>query len=321
MRMPSRGTASGGVGRLVACGVIFVLLAPAGLVALPVAALLAVSRPGGRAERVTLAVAAAVAAAWLLTPGDLADQTLRAAAVFAAAVFLVLTLRTGASVTHRALAALAGAVIGVVALSASLGSSWGALRWTVAQRTGLAARTMIGWLWSSTAGPATPGDLRVVADLEAWLAATVQLMAEFFPAIAALELLAGLALAVAIYHRVARAPLGRPPGRFRDFRFSEHLGWAAVLPLLVLLVPKLAAAKAAAGNLLAVIAVVYALRGAAVAASGVAAAGLGGPALVIGTALLFVFLLPVVAAGSILLGVVDAGLDLRRRWATPSVGE
>ncbi|MBI2614929.1 MAG: DUF2232 domain-containing protein [Gemmatimonadetes bacterium] len=116
---------------------------------------------------------------------------------------------------------------------------------------------------------------------------------------------------------MCRSPTGVPPGRFREFRFSEHLGWVGAVALLVMLVPRLAAAKVAAINLLLVSGLLYAVRGAAVTAFGIALLGGAG----CGTAALFgllaLFVLPAVVAGAIVLGVIDAGMDLRKRWATP----
>jgi hypothetical protein len=48
---------------------------------------------------------------------------------------------------------------------------------------------------------------------------------------------------------------------------------------------------------------------------GLTAAGGAGVGTAVLAALAVVFILPAVVAGAIVLGVVDAGLDLRRRWA------
>jgi len=61
--------------------------------------------------------------------------------------------------------------------------------------------------------------------------------------------------------------------------------------------------------------VLYAVRGAAVATFGLAAAGGTGFGTIALIALAVLFILPAMAAGAIVLGVVDAGLDLRRRWS------
>jgi Sec-independent protein secretion pathway component TatC len=59
------------------------------------------------------------------------------------------------------------------------------------------------------------------------------------------------------------------------------------------------------------------LRGSAVVVFGLALTG--GPGLITTGIMAFsvVFMLPIVLTGTILLGVVDTGLDLRRRWSTP----
>ncbi len=87
-----------------------------------------------------------------------------------------------------------------------------------------------------------------------------------------------------------------------------------MLPLIAILVPKLVAAKAAAANLLLLGAVLYALRGAAVAVFALHALGGGGFFLRLFLMVILVLMLPFVLGGAILLGVLDGGLDLRRRW-------
>ncbi len=312
---PSGQAPQGGLGRLVAGTIALALVAPVAVVALPLAVLLAVTPQRTRAELVTTGIASGFSAWWLLAPGQLPDQMLRAAAVLTTAGFVVFTVRTGLPFMYRALVSLAGAMVGVSALLLTLGTSWGELRWWVASRSGLAARSLMGMLWSrvsiteavDTASPA-------LTQLEESLGTMIQLTADFLPALTALELLAGLGLATAIYHRVARQPRGQPLGRFRDFRFSEHLGWALVLPLIAILVPKLVAAKAAAANLLLLGAALYALRGAAVAVFALHALGTGGFFLRLFLMVILVLMLPFVVGGAILLGVLDGGLDLRRRW-------
>ncbi len=270
-------------------------------------------------------VAAGYSAWWLLAPGELPDQLVRASAVLTTAVFVGMTLRTRVPFTHRGLLAIAAAAAGTGALMVALGSSWGELRWWVAHRTGLAARSLIGRLWSvappETGGAATQTPQPTLEQLEALFQGVVRFLADFFPAVTGLELLVGLTLAAAIYYRIARRPRGVPPQRLRHFRFSEHFGWAVAVPLVVLLVPALAAAKAAAANVLLITGTLYILRGAAVAAFGLHMLGGGGALLTVLIAVAVVVLLPLVLGGAMVLGVLDAGLDLRRRWATPPASE
>ncbi len=225
----------------------------------------------------------------------------------------MMTGHTRLSFTSRGLLAVASAAIGIGLLMALVGSSLGELSWWVEHRMSVTARLLMGSVWGAGG---TGGE-----QFEALFASVVRLTATFFPALTGLEILAGLGIATGIYHRVALRPQGRPLERFRAFRFSEHLGWAMVIPLVVVVVPKLAAAKAAAANILLVTATLYVLRGAAVAASGLHLVGGGGLFLWVLVAVATLLMLPVVLAGAILLGVLDAGLDFRRRWSTPSAGK
>jgi hypothetical protein len=293
--------------------VVFALLAPIGLAALPLAALLAVSRPATIREWAVLGTAGGFAVAWLLGAGSLPDQAARAAAVLATAGFTLATVRTRWAFTHRALLALAVQAAGVTLLLGIVGSSWGEMVWWVEHDLSMALRAPVAAAWSLV-GSADTGSW-LASQFEDGIGSSIRVVSDLYPTVTAVQLLAGLALATAVYQRVAAHPRGRPMGRLRDFRFSEHLGWLAVLPLVALIVPRLAAAKFAAQNLVAVAAALYALRGVAVAVVGVELLGAGGGVLALVSVLVGILLLPVVLGGAILLGVLDAGLDLRRRWA------
>jgi hypothetical protein len=315
----SEGTRQGGVWRLTVAALLFATVAPVASAAVPLAGLLAVSRPRRTAELVVGAVSAGFGMWWLLQPGQLPEQLLRAAVLFTTIIFVIVSVRSPLALTNRALIAVVGALAGVAVLLTVLGSSWGELRWWVEHQAGLEARVMIAWL--GLLGGASPEGAPGIADQVAdWFAASVPMTANYFPAVTALQLLVGLALAAAVYYRVARNPVGKPPATFRLFRFTEHLGWAAVVPLALVLIPKLAAVKLTAMNLLVVTAALYALRGAAVATFGLAAVGAGGFLLWTLLTVVFILILPVVVGGAIVLGVLDAGVDFRRRWMTPRVG-
>jgi len=314
----------GGLGRLLPAWVVLAVFAPPGVAAIPLAGLLLASHPRTGRELLVMGVAGGGGIWWLLQAGELPDQFLRAAVVIAAAALVALTILTRATYSHRTVLAAAIALVATSALLLALGSSWEAVRWWVEYRAGLTARAFVGQ--AAALMPATPGGHggpltltgSQLADLEAWFDAFTRTLGEFAPALLALQLLAGFAVAGATYRRIAATPVGVLPGRFRDFRFSEHLGWAAVVPLVVVVLPWLAAAKLAAANLLAVAAVLYAVRGMAVAAFGLGVAGVGGFFLWAALIAIFILMLPFVVGGAILLGVLDAGLNLRRRWTTPA---
>ncbi len=313
--MPSERPRERGLGRVAFASLAFAAFAPVGLCLVPLGALLVASRPRTRSEILTAALIGGLALLWLLEPGEPPDQLARAVAVIGGATFALATFYSRSSVTHRALLALTTSATAMVLLFPVLGWSWSAVHWWVEHRTGFAVRLALGQLGASRT-PAGPAPL---PELERWFESGVRVLADQYAAVLAIQLLAGLGLAAAIYYRARRDPRGTPPGPFRDFRFSEHLGWVGAVALLVVLIPRLAAAKGAALNLLVVTGVLYALRGAAVTAFGIALLGGAGCGTAALFALLTLFILPAVVAGAIVLGVVDAGIDLRRRWATPRV--
>jgi hypothetical protein len=294
--------------------ILFSAVAPLGMVAVPLAALLLLSRPASRGEGFALLVAAGFGLWWLASQGTVADQVVRAATLIGAVTFALATRYTRGTVTHRVLLSVLAAACGLAVWFLLAGWSWGAVSWWVERRASFGARLVLGRVWnpeeSATMPP--PGAPR---DLALWLEEGIRVLADNYAAIAALQLMAGLVLALFLYRRISRAPWGLPPGRFRDFRFTEHLGWVGVVSLAVVLVPKLAAAKVAAVNLLIVTGVLYALRGAAVTVFGLGLLGGMGSFAAALLGLAVVFLLPLVAAGAIVLGVIDASFDLRSRLA------
>jgi hypothetical protein len=292
--------------------VLLVLFAPVGLAAL--AALLVLSPPLRIGSAILAVVAGGVSLGWITQPGVLPDQVLRAGIVIAVAVFVPATFYTRSHLSHRVLLASATAAVGVVLLLGTFGRSWQELQWWVEQRVGYAMRVFTSVVLGREGDGAVDS-----AQLAEFTNSFVRFMADFSPALAALQIMAGLALASAIYYRLATKPRGIPPGQFRDFKFTEHLGWAAIAMLVVVLVPKLAAAKLGAMNVLLVFGSLFALRGAAVATVGFHALGGGCLNAFLSVAVAFL-LLPLALIGAILLGIVDMRFDLRRRWATPPAG-
>ncbi len=252
--------------------------------------------------------------AWLGQSGMLPEQVLRAGIVVAVAVFVPVTFYTRASLGHRVILASATAATSVITLLAASGRSLRELQWWVEHRVGYAMRVLTG----AFAGGDGARDIDKV-QLADFTDTFLRFMADYNPALAAVQIMAGLALASVIYYQLAAKPRGVPPGRFRDFRFTEHLGWAAIAMLVVVLVPKLAAAKLGAMNVLLVLGSLFALRGVAVATVVFYAIGGGWLHAVLALALAFL-LLPAALIGAILLGVVDTRFDLRKRWESPRAG-
>ena len=301
---------------VVASGIGFAILAPPGLLTLPLAALILFSQ---QRFRLTAALAGGISLWWLAQFGDPPDQVVRATAVIGTAVFIMTLAYTNWSLVHRSLIAMVAATIGVAALATVSRMSWSEIRWWVETRIGFSTQITLGWLSTSNqadGGAGGSGDAMLI-QFEDWSQVAVPLMADFFPATTAIQMLAGFALASVWVRRMD--PARHTLGRFRDFRFSEHLGWATVVALAIVLMTRLVAIKLLAANVLIVTGVLYALRGAAVMSFALAISG--GPGLFTTAMILFaiVFMLPVVLAGTILLGVVDTGLDLRQRWSTPRV--
>ncbi len=136
------------------------------------------------------------------------------------------------------------------------------------------------------------------------------LAAPLYPALLALEALAGLALAWALYHRLSRVRLGAPLAPLKQFAFNDQLGWAMVVGITLLLVPSLQALSTVGWNLVVFFGTLYALRGYGIYAwlvSRRAAAA----SLVVAIALFPLSLVTVPAALG--LGLSDTVFDWRRR--------
>ncbi len=302
-------------GRLVLAAIVLSLAGLTPFFAVPLAVLVLASGPRTRPELFIGALAGGLGLAWLMDSGTPPDQLVRAAVLVGSAAFVLASRFTRWSVTHRALLAIGVAGTVILSLFVLFGWTWEEVAWWVRYRTGYETTLRFGPLRG--AGGEHPA---FSEQLDNWIALSAEFAMQCFPALLAIQMLVGFGLATAIYHRVSSHPVGRAPGRFRHFRFSEHLGWAAAIPLLVVLLPKLAAGKVAAANMLLVIGSLYALRGVAVAAFGATLAG-NTPLttlLLVGAA---VFMLPVMLGAAVLLGVLDAGLDLRRRWSKPPVSK
>jgi Predicted membrane protein (DUF2232) len=284
------------------------LFAPPVLVFGPLAGLLLLARPRALREWLWLLATAAWSALWLYQSGDLAGQFARAAAVLLTGTYLALTVWRPSPNFSRVLLASAIAGVALLLWTWNLGVGWSELQRAVERDLWSYNRELI-MRW----GQAAPGTAS--AAVLAQMSAVVRTVAAFFPALLTLAAIAGLSLAWAWHHRIARRPLGPPLPGFTAFGFSDQLVWGWVVGLALCLLPLPPGWSAAGANLLMVLAVLYAVRGLAV----FAVRSRQVPIPVIATlTLVAMFLLPFVVGGLTLLGLADTWLDFRRRLSAPA---
>ncbi|MGZ3500861.1 MAG: DUF2232 domain-containing protein, partial [Gemmatimonadaceae bacterium] len=143
---------------------------------------------------------------------------------------------------------------------------------------------------------------------EAVIRALPEHAAGLLPALLALESLATLALAWAIFQRLSSGRIGPPLSPLTEFRFNDQLVWGVAVGATLCLLPTFADGRSAGFNLLAFFGTLYLLRG-----LGVLAWITKGRYLVLGILSLippFGMMLGVLALA---LGLGDTWLDLRRR--------
>lgn len=95
--------------------------------------------------------------------------------------------------------------------------------------------------------------------------ATAKPLTAVVPALLVLETLAALALAWALWHRLARTRLGPPLAPLAQFRFNDQLVWGLVVGATLVLLPSLDGWRGAGVNLVVVFGALFALRGLGVA--------------------------------------------------------
>ena len=283
----------------------FLLTAPAAFVLLPLALLLAASRPARLATWLWTLGGAAWAGLWLAVPGLLAEQVMKGWIVVATGAFLLLILRGG----RRAVDA---------ALTATLVASLATLTWM--RLFGVSFDSVIAdalrGLWAAyrqlgDAAPALRPQLAQYSD-------SATAAAAIFPGAVMLTGVTGLLLAWRWYHWLADRPGGEPPGPFTEFRFSDHFIWLMVLGLagtVAQLAGRMSDAATWPVNLMVLFGGMYIARGYAVARSLMArwgsGAGLPWP-LLLATVVFVLFLLPFALAALLGLGLADTWLDFRR---------
>jgi len=279
---------------------------------MPLAVYLLAQRPARR-DAVVAALLGAAAWATLAGPADPFASLERAwLALLAGALGVVMVNRPGRPFVPAALTALGLAAGAASVLVWVTPLTWGEVAWRVSRHFGYQARLVLGQM-AAAADAAGGGLTGVVGTLERTVETGIRLASAIFPALLLLQSFAALAVAWALYQRLARAPLGSSVGRLRAFRFDDNLIWGVVLALVALLVPRLAGLATLGGNLAVFFGGLYAVRGLAVAAAMAATAGIDGVLAAVGATLVVLFLPPVAALAALALGVTDTWVDWRRR--------
>lgn len=279
---------------------------------MPLAVYLLAQRP---ARRDFTVAALLLVAAWATQAGPsdpFGALELAWLALLAGALTVVMSLRPGRPFVPAALATLGLAAAGALVLTWATALTWGEVAWRVSHHFGYQARLILGQM-SAAADAAGGGAGSLVDTLERTIETGIRLASAVFPALLLLQSLAALALAWALYQRVAREPLGATLGSLRAFRFDDNLIWGVVLALIALLVPRIAGLSTLGGNLAVFFGGLYVLRGLAVAAAMAASAGIEGFLAAAGATLVVLFLAPVAAMAALALGVTDTWVDWRRR--------
>lgn len=215
---------------------------------------------------------------------------------------LAVTMLPSAPFLTRGLAALAASAGTALVLALVDMSGWMQLDWAVAGRLREGATEVAGRL----GGVAQDGWRGQFSDA---VERAADLQIEFYPALLALASLAALGVAWWASRRlVARG--SRPLAPLREFRFNNELIWVLVAGLLLALLPLGGLAQRAGLNVLVFMGALYALRGAAVMVALAGPPGIGA-SLLLGLAALF--LAPLAALATTLVGLSDTWLDLRAR--------
>jgi hypothetical protein len=277
---------------------------PSVLIAVPFLAL--VGATGSRGRGTVLAAAAAVV---LIVSGvrDGVWYAERAWALTAGGVFVGLSFAAPRwRVTSRALTSIFSAFACFGAVLSLRGDAWRTLDWVVSDRLRAGFTTWLDAMTVLREGQAPP------QTLVSAIYRTVEAQVAVFPALLAIETMAGLAVAWWLYERLGRGSASGI-GLLARFRFNDHLVWIMVLGLAFVAglggdpVARLGA------NLAVFMAALYAVRGLAV---GVSVSGgvsfLGYTMIALGVLLAA----PVVVGFAVLLGVADTWLDLRARAAS-----
>jgi hypothetical protein len=263
----------------------------------PLAGLLAVSRPGTIREWLWLGLAALVTGlALAAAPSAMTQEVSLAYAAGFTGAFVALLVWQGGPVLRRAAVAAILAALTVAVGCAVLGITWSGLTGAFRDQLQLSLAAVVD-------------ESALPAEQAAAAREVVDLMARIYPGLAVLGAMVGGTLAAAVSHRIAARPATPAPGRFRDFRFNDHLIWGALATFGVFMLPLPAPWGEILGNLMVVWTGLYLGRGVAIAADVMAPwPGVPRVALFLSAVLLLRYALGVL----LLAGVADTWIDIRR---------
>lgn len=290
------------------------------LLVVPLLAMLSVAgwRAGGRW---TLAVMWSVLAVWVLwQPGSSASAFALLArgwvAILAATLAALSVAGVGRTFLARALMALAiamglSALVAVVA-SGGVAPALGIFTDEVARRAAISTaqwQEMTATLEWGRFVAGSPNAKLLAANVDRQLVAFPELARLLLPSLLALESLAAMALAWAIYHRVGRARVGPPLARLRDLRFDDALIWGIVVGVVILVSPVQGFVRTTGINLLVFFGALFALRGLGVILWFLAP----GRWMKVFLFIFTVFFWHVVGMVAVVIGIGDTWFDWRRR--------
>ncbi|WKW11762.1 DUF2232 domain-containing protein [Pseudogemmatithrix spongiicola] len=300
----------------------FALLLPVDqtiLLLAPALALMAIAgwRSGGRFTLAATWTAFAVYVVWVSgepTPFALLS---RGWGVILAACFAG-TLLLGGEVRflpRALLAILAALLLGTLTVAVTEGGFGAAVGVLSEEFTRRAAEIQRAWQeftaqpqWQELARDNAGADA-LAAQVEAQFTALPTAAKVLMPAMLALESLAVLALAWALYHRFGRVRLGPPLAALRDLRFHDGLVWGLIAGLLVLVVPMPNAFAAFGINCLVFFGALYVMRGLGVFVWFLRP----GKWMAVLWSIVLVMFWSVIAAVALVIGVGDTWLDWRNR--------
>jgi hypothetical protein len=312
---------AGGVGRMrsgwpAAAGLFGVVLAtsvfasPGVLIGVPLLLLLATKGFGNVLGGLVAALVILMAAGGRGGLEDVLWYAERGWAVLLGGLFVAFTLALPKwPLTSRALAATSAAAALAGGVLAARGDAWTGIDAAVARIAQSEVDVTVQTLTAlGGSGAVTPEMLEVMRNLASARVAV-------FPALLCLESVAAIGVAWWARARLlGERDRGLSP--LRDFRFNDHLVWALLLGLLLVVLQSTLATGRVGSNVLVFMGALYALRGAAVflfVSGGISVLGM------VMLGLLLVLVPPVTLGTAALIGIGDTWLDLRSRTADEAV--